>query len=201
MKTVSISFLALLSTLALTGAAHAESFDGPSVGVQAGWVQNKVRNPKTDLGVTTIDASKDSAVLGGYAGYDKSFGKFVVGAEMGLNFGTSDTVSSGAGVNRVMLDPKRSFDFTARAGYLVTPSTLVYARGGYTNDRVRTTLTSASGTTSASEDRDGWLVGGGVERLITDHVSARLEYRYADLSNGDGKYDRHQVLTGITYRF
>ena len=201
MKTVTISMFAILSTLSITGAAHAQSFDGPSVGVQAGWVENKVRDPKTDLGVVSADTSKDSAVLGGYAAYDKEFGKFVLGAEMGANFGTSDTVSSGAGANRVMLDSKRSFDFTARAGYLVTPKTLVYGRAGYTNDRVKTTIVSPTLTRSASEDRDGWLVGGGVERMVTDHVSARLEYRYADLSNGDGKYDRHQVLTGITYRF
>lgn len=200
MKFVTISFAALLTAFA-PSLAHAQSFDGPSVGAQAGWVQNKVRNPKTDLGVAAIDASKDSAVLGGYVAYDKEFGKLVLGAETGINFGTSDTVASGTGVNRVTIDPKRSFDLTARAGYLVTPSTLVYARGGYTNDRIHTTLTSATGPKSASEDRDGWLVGAGVERKITDHVSARLEYRYADLSNGDGKYDRNQVLTGITFRF
>lgn len=201
MKTVSIALCALVSTLSMTGVAHAQSFDGPSVGAQAGWVENKVRNPQTDLGVVAADSSKDSAVLGGYIAYDKEFGKFVLGGEIGANFGTSDAVSSGTGANRVTLDPERSFDFTARAGYLVTPSTLVYGRAGYTNDRVSTTVVSPTGTLNASENRDGWLVGGGVERMVTDHISARVEYRYADLSDGDGKYDRHQVLTGITYRF
>jgi len=201
MKTVSISLSVLLSTLSMTGVAHAQSFDGPSVGVQAGWIENKVRDPKTGLGVVSADTSKDSAVFGGYAAYDKEFGKFVLGAEIGANFGTSDTVSSSTGANRVMLDSKRSFDFTTRAGYLVTPKTLLYGRAGYTNDRVNTTIVSPTLTGSASEDRDGWLVGGGVERMVTDHVSARLEYRYADLSNGDRLYSRRQVLTGITFRF
>lgn len=200
MNSASISLIALLSTFAVTGVAHAQNFDGPSVGAQAGWVENKVRNPETDLGVVAIDASQDSAVIGGYAGYDKTVGKFVLGGEIGLSFGTDDRVRSG-GANRFTLDPKRSFDLSARAGYLVTPSTLLYGRAGYANDRVEVTEVQPNGTRSASENRSGWLVGGGVERMVTDHVSARLEYRFSDLSDGDGVHDRHQVLTGITYRF
>jgi outer membrane immunogenic protein len=45
------------------------------------------------------------------------------------------------------------------------------------------------------------LVGGGVEQAITDNISARIEYRYSDLSDGDGKFDRHQALVGVAYRF
>jgi len=101
----------------------------------------------------------------------------------------------------VMIDPKRSLDLAARVGYLVTPETLFYTRAGYTNERVRTTLTSANGSQNASEDRDGWLAGAGVERMITPRVSARVEYRYADLSNGDGKYDRNEILTGVVFHF
>jgi outer membrane immunogenic protein len=46
-------------------------------------------------------------------------------------------------------------------------------------------------------------VGGGVERKLLDNVSARVEYRYSDLGdNSDtGKFERHQVLAGIAYRF
>ncbi len=197
MKTVSFAMLTMFATLPVTGVAHAQNFDGPSVGVQAGWVENKVRNPETDLGLTTIDTSKDSAVIGGFVAYDKEIGKFVIGGEIGASFGTSDTLSSGSGANQVLLNPKRSFDLTARAGYLVTPETLIYGRGGYANERLNVTTESYS----ASEDRNGWLIGGGLERKVTDKISARLEYRYSDLSDGDGLYDRHQVLTGVTFRF
>jgi len=50
------------------------------------------------------------------------------------------------------------------------------------------------------DDFDGRLVGGGVEQALGDHFSARLEYRYSDLS-GSGKFDRDQVLAGVTYHF
>ena len=200
MKIASIPLPALVSALSFSSVTHAQNFDGPSVGVQAGWVQNKVRNPETNLGVTPIDASKSSAMFGAYAGYDKVFGKAVLGGEADMNVGTSDAVSSETSGTSATINPKRSFDLTIRAGYLLAPTTLVYARGGYTNDRIRTTLVSATGTTYTSENRDGWLIGGGVERAIAPHAAVRVEYRYADLSKGDGKYDRNEVLTGVTYR-
>ncbi len=201
MKIVATSLFAILSAVSVSNVAQAQSFDGPSVGVQAGWVKNDVRNPKTDIGKTSLDASKGSPSIGILTGYDKQIGKFVVGGEAGINFGTSDTVKGVSGTNQMTINPKRSIDLTARAGIAVMPDTLVYVRGGYTNDRIHSTLTSATGTTSASEDRDGWLVGGGIEHKLTQRVSARLEYRYADLSNGSGKYDRHQVLAGAAFHF
>src|SRR3546814_19660714 len=83
---------------------------------------------------------------------------------------SSDVCSSDLSIVRdtgaalVTVDPKRSLDLTARAGYLVTDNTLLYARGGYTNARVRTSFDGAAGFRSATENRDGWMVGGGVER-------------------------------------
>ena len=201
MKIVTLPLVSLIASLSLTAPAMAQHFDGPSAGVQVGWVQNDLRTPDSALGTVTVDASQDSPVVGGYIGYDKEFGKFVLGAEGGLSVGTDDRVTFGSGIGSVSIDPKRSFDLTARGGYLVTPQTLLYARGGYANDRVRATLGSPSGPIAETENRDGWLVGGGVERVILPQLSARLEYRYADLSEGEGQYDRHQVLTGVTFRF
>ena len=199
MKYVFFASFALISIVAHPAAA--QNFDGPSVGAQAGWVENDLHNPKTDLGVVPINASKDSATIGAFAAYDHEIGKFVIGGELGVDFGTSDSVNASSGTNSFHVNPRRSFDASLRGGFLVDPKTLVYARGGYTNDRVRTIISTGSSIVTASEDRDGWLVGAGVERVIIPHVSARIEYRYADLSEGDGKYDRHQVLTGVAWRF
>lgn len=41
----------------------------------------------------------------------------------------------------------------------------------------------------------------GIERRILKKISARLEYRYSDLSEGDGTFDRRRMLAGIAYRF
>ncbi|WP_421855315.1 outer membrane protein [Novosphingobium sp.] len=62
-------------------------------------------------------------------------------------------------------------------------------------------MTTGANAAQAAENRDGLLVGAGIERAILPHLSARLEYRYSDFSKGDGKFDRHQTLLGIAYRF
>lgn len=197
-----VSSVAAVLVAGVASSASAEPFNGPFVGVQAGWAQDVVGTTSTDLGALAVNQKRDSFNGGVFAGYDHKIGnRFVLGAEAGIQFGVDDEVVSSVGARRVTIDPKRSIDLTARAGFLAGDKTLVYARGGYTNARLRVTLDDAVGVRSASENRDGWLVGGGVERAITDNVTARIEYRYSDLSDGDGKYDRHQAMVGVAYRF
>jgi len=193
------SFALFLTTVAQPAAA--QNFTGPSVGGQVGWSDNQLRGPAQNGAALPVHASQDSPTLGVYAGYDREFGRIVVGGELGVSFGTDDAINAANGIARYRIDPRRSFDVSARAGYLITPKTLVYARGGYVNEQVRTTLTPPAGSVSRSDDRNGWLAGGGLERVLLPHLSVRAEYRYVDLSDGFGKWDRHQVLTGITWRF
>lgn len=202
MKHILSSVAALALATGIGTAAHAEPFNGPFVGVQGGWSQSDLGTPSTPLGDVRVDRTRDSAVGGAFAGYDHKIGsRVVIGAEGGIQLGADDSIVRDSGAARVTLDPRYSFDLTARAGYLVGDNTLVYARGGYSNARVRTSIEDAAGLRTASSHRDGWLVGGGVERAVSDNVSARLEYRYSDLGEGDGRFDRHQALIGVAYRF
>lgn len=196
--------LVLATALAapFAGAASAATFDGPFVGAQVGWQSEKMRDVKSSFGIVPVDENKRSVTGGVFAGYDKTLnGRFVVGAEAGIDFGSDDAATANLAGNSYLVDPKYSFDLTARAGYLVNPQTLLYVRGGYTNARVRTTITNAAAVKAASDSEDGWLAGGGVERQVTQNVSARLEYRYSKLSEGDGRDYRHRVLAGLSYRF
>ena len=195
----SVAAMALVAGLGT--AASAEPFNGPFVGVQAGWSQDDLGTASTPIGDVAVGRSQESFAGGAFAGYDHKVGsRIVVGAEGGVQFGADDSIVRD-GAARVTVDPKRSFDLTARAGYLVGDNTLLYARGGYTNARVKTTVADAAGVRSASANRDGWLVGGGIEHAISDAISARAEYRYSDLGEDAGKFDRHQALFGIAYRF
>ena len=192
---------AIAAPLAATAAAAAP-FDGPYVGAQIGWQSETMRNVKSNFGVVPVDKTQHSVTGGIFAGYDKTInGRFVVGGETGLDFASDAQVQSNVGGTNYSVDPKYSFDVSARAGYLVNPQTLVYARGGYTNARVRTTITNAAGIQSASKNEDGWLVGAGVEHMVAQNVSARIEYRYSKLGEGDGKDYRHRLLAGLSYRF
>jgi len=191
-----------IAAASLASTASAAEFNGPFVGAQVGWTSNEVKNPETSLGSVPLEDDQQSITGGIYAGYDRKVADHVViGVEGGLDFASDDDLHSSLAGNSFTIDPKRSFDLTARAGYLTDPSTLVYARGGYTNARTENSLVNAAGTATAYDNRDGWLVGGGVERQFMSNASARLEYRYSDLSEGDGNFDRHRVLAGVSYRF
>nr|WP_047168112.1 outer membrane beta-barrel protein [Sphingomonas sp. Y57] len=182
--------------------ASAQDFNGPSIGVQAGWNSTDVRLPTASAGIPGVDRSSDAFVGGAFLAYDyEVVPQVVIGAQAEFNLAASDEFGAAGDIARIEVDPQYAFDLTARAGYLATPATLIYVRGGYSNARVRTTITTNAQKASSSDNRDGWMVGGGVERMITDHVSARLEYRYADLGEGPEKFDRHQVLVGAAYRF
>jgi outer membrane immunogenic protein len=82
----------------------------------------------------------------------------------------------------------------ARLGYLVNQRTLVYAMGGYSEAEF-----SLSGSVEGSlignpfgpysvgsgqSWRQGYFVGGGLETMLAENLSAKLEYRYAQYDGG-----------------
>ena len=201
MKSPLISIAAIAMLGAAAAPAHADTFDGPYVGVTAGWERSEIAD-RIDAQPITGEASRDALVLGGYAGYNlKATDRIVIGAEAGFSAAVDDQNRAASAGKSLTIDPRYSFDLSARAGYLVTDKALVYVRGGYANTRVRTTLDGLTGPVTASDNLDGWQVGGGLEYAISDRISARAEYRYSDLGSNGGQYDRHQTLVGVSYNF
>jgi outer membrane immunogenic protein len=193
----------LLSMTAISTAAAAEPFNGPHVGVQAGWTKSDIGAVESNDKTLTVNRSKDTYTGGIFAGYDRKLSpSLVVGVEAGFSVSGDDKVRSAGTGTVTSLNPKHALNASARVGFLATPSTLVYARGGY--ETLRASITSeAAGkpTLRDTKSLDGWLVGGGVEHALTDTVSTRIEYRYSDLGGEGSKFERHQVLAGLAYRF
>jgi outer membrane immunogenic protein len=199
---------ALIAGAALVGATQAmaaEPFNGPYIGAEAGWQQDKLRSSVTSpAGVVLEDANAtgNSFSYGGQIGYDfKVSPIFVIGAEVQAT-GDTNKIRTGA----VTADAGRTFNMTARGGFLVADKTLVYGKGGWTNSRISWN----DGIDSVSSNRDGWLVGFGVEHMLTENISARAEYRYSeynrlrtDVSGDDlsAKFRRNAVAVGVNYRF
>jgi outer membrane immunogenic protein len=177
--------------------AAAQTFDGPYVGVQAGWNQDNIKGTDSNLGQLDLREKSDRFSGGGFVGYDKQITSHVViGVEAGLDFGADDAAVNGVS----SIDPNHSFDVGGRVGYVVGGINLLYVRGSYETMRAR--IGNAVGTIveTGHDNFDGWGIGGGVEREVAPHVSARLEYRYSDLSNG-GSFYRHQTTAGLSYHF
>lgn len=194
--------LGLASLCAIATPASAQTFEGPYVGAQAGWSQNKLGTVETDGAAAQIDDSRDAATAGIFFGYNvQPANRVVLSAEGAVNFGFDDGVSRSQKDATARINPEYGFDLGVRAGYLVTDNTLVYARGGYENIRASVRLRSIEGAYGDKDNFDGWSVGGGVERAVTDRISARVEYRYSDLGGSGTKFERHQALFGIAYHF
>lgn len=197
MRKMFAGFAAVAAASTITP-AYAEVFEGPYVGVQAGWNHDKVGRAETDVGNLNIRESKDSFLGGAFVGYNHKVTPHVVlGVEGGFEIGANDDVRKGA----ALIDPNYTFDVGARAGYLVNDRTLLYVRGGYENSRAFVRAATENGTARGHDTFDGWSVGGGVERAITDKISARLEYRYSDLGSSGETFDRHKALVGVAYHF
>lgn len=195
--------LALLAAAALAGPAMAQTADTPNfngafIGGQLGWQQDRQSLTDSSVPAVTTRAKGDGLLYGGQIGYDFNLGDGVFGVETSLTGRT--------GSNRFPtfdLDPGRTINVTARAGFLVSPEGLLYARGGYSNARF-------SIPNGPRENRDGYTVGAGYEHKLSQNISARLEYNYSDYGNdqlpGTGgpstlNYHRHAVTTGINFRF
>ncbi len=67
-----------------------------------------------------------------------------------------------------------------RAGYLVTPTWLIYGTAGLAYGEVQ------GGASGFSNTRAGWAAGGGVEWNFKENWSAKFEYLFVDLASGAG---------------
>ena len=176
-----------------------DNFNGPFVGIQGGWQQD--RQALVQNGMTGANTKADGFAYGGQAGYDFRMGANVVlGAEVSLTGRTGK-----ANYANFDYTQGRTINANARLGYLIMPRGLVYARGGYSNARF--TLEDSFGR--GSYNRGGYMIGAGYEQILSRNISARLEYGYSDfgskvfftssLTNLD--YSRHAVMAGVNYRF
>lgn len=199
---ISLALVGMASLFAATQASAAEPFNGPYIGAEAGWQQDSLRATlRTEGGTLTATDKASGFAYGGQIGYDfKLQDKFVLGVEA---FAGGD--SSKIEVDGVSADGGRALGLAARAGVLAGPRSLIYLKGGWENGR----FTFADGVDRASANRDGWTLGGGFEQMLTENVSARVEYRHTkfnsfDVDGIDGasaRFNRNRVMAGVNFRF
>jgi outer membrane immunogenic protein len=164
-----------------------------------------------------------SYTIGAFYGYNVQLGAWVVGGETDIawkNAQSSNALYATTPAFYEFFDTpavrtesfngtlKQTWDgsLRARAGFLVTPDTLIYATGGLAYGEVRGSFAysaqivypdsfgqtvATSGSRSWSDTRVGWTAGGGIETALTPGFlqffgpawKARIEYRYTDLGH------------------
>jgi outer membrane immunogenic protein len=165
---------------------------GPRIEARAGWDHDVFSGEGDSLSRSGVDYGTElgydwvghGVVLGGYAGIEGSSAKYCF---------DGDCAKAG-----------RNITAGVRVGVPMGRG-LVYAKGGYSNGRLRAT---EDGDLVAGENFDGWHLGAGYEMNITRHTYAKLEYVYTNYSTrnddvdfGDIDYHRHQIVAGVGVRF
>ncbi len=208
-----MKILALATLIAITPVvAHADMFNGPYVGAQLGWENNKV-DPLSKLPanvgslITSATSAKKSGLSYGInGGYDVTLAsKFVLGGEGALSLTSGKlnqavTLTDGTNLS-INSKVKYTWELSGRAGYLLAPNALLFARAGYAQNKIRFDIpVSATNLTdiNITGNRGGFLVGGGLEYGLSKNLSARAEYRYVDFKSAS---NRNQILFGLGYHF
>lgn len=190
-------------------AYSASSFDwsGFYAGVNLGYGWSEY---ELDDGVVAVTIDDIDGILGGaQVGYNHDFGGFVLGAEADFQF--SD-------INRSLATGLGSFDVgiesfgtvRARAGVAVDRF-LPYLTGGIAWGNGSATVgIPGVGTFDEDETYVGYAIGAGVEYAVTDSVTVKGEYLYADFGSKDFSdgvttlstdLDAHVVRVGLNYKF
>ncbi|MHA7818656.1 MAG: outer membrane protein [Erythrobacter sp.] len=215
---LSAASLAMLSTPAFAQSAD-DNFTGFRVEGIGGYDTSRAGSSVDDDVDEDNDQSIDGLVYGVGAGYDFNAGGVVLGVEAELTDSTADTELDdgdfeGFGLGNV--ETGRDIYLGARVGATMGESTLLYAKGGYTNARYNLNSSFDGEDFRSGIDTDGYRVGAGIEQLIGENAYAKLEYRYSNYSDaeidfedgdtpdvdiGEIDTDRHQVMAGVGWRF
>lgn len=144
----------------------------------------------------------DGVGFGGTVGWDGLIGdRFVVGPEFSYWRSRQENVTPGVGgLGTVTHKSFNELNASVRAGVLVNPNLLVYAKGGYANGEQRKAFIAPPGQDSYYNHfrTDGYTVGGGAEYSLTDHFYVNAEYRYTGYNTNNA---RQRVSLGAGVRF
>lgn len=181
---------------AFAPAAAADTFNGPYVGLEAGYED--------------FSDNLDGGVYGVFAGWDVPvFNNWVVGVEGRLaepesSFRLSRDTGAATAVSAV--DLNEQYGAGLRFGRLFGDRTLIFGQAGHEWFEVDAAITStptppcqqcAPTINDFSFDEEMPTYGAGIEHALTSKVRARLVYTYGD---GDA-YERNRLSIGIAYAF
>jgi outer membrane immunogenic protein len=207
MRTLLLAGAAMASVVTPVFAQESAPFTGPHIEALAGY-------DALGAGNDDLDNSKDGFLYGVNVGYDFQLGGVIAGVEGEFTDSTTKIRANDIDVigDSVRLNTDRDLYVGARLGFAVAPSTMIYAKGGYTNARIEARYNDGVGASFRDGTTlDGYRVGAGIEQkfnLFGPSGFVKAEYRYSnyrnlDVGNADVNtdIDRHQVLAGVGVRF
>ncbi|WFP61357.1 outer membrane beta-barrel protein [Mesorhizobium sp. WSM4904] len=147
------------------------------------------------------------------AGYDHMVSERVLlGGFIDATYGNIGPSLSASGLASADLQNVYGFDVGVRAGYLLNPNTLGYVLGGYSWQHFKLDGDLGGGGFDFTQNRGGYVLGVGMETVLSGNWTLKTEYRYADygdksvLDLGGGaalniEPSTHTFHIGANYRF
>jgi outer membrane immunogenic protein len=185
------------------------SWSGLYMGVQLGYAGgNTSADSGPSSGLNQSYDYKSSGWLGGaHAGYNFQSGNLVYGIEGDLEKSGQNGNGYGTLGFAHSTDLNWQGSLRGRLG-LAFDRTLIYGTAGWAFGEVKTD----KGFANYTDVRNGWTAGVGIEHMLTQSLSARIEYRYTDF--GIGKFgdtainsidrsslDQHAIRAGLSLKF
>jgi len=157
--------------------SYGRSWSGCYLGLQGGYGLSEISGIGSQYDGSSPGAYKldlNGFVGGLYAGCNRQSGRTVLGLEADIEYSNAD----GEAVSKTM-----EYDWLgsirARAG-LVAGDALFYLTAGWAYSKSNQTITgNGSSFDEYSEQREGWTLGGGIEKLLSGRLMTRLEYRFS----------------------
>jgi outer membrane immunogenic protein len=155
---------------------------GANVG--GGAVVNDIEIPP--IGDLDFNGIGGEGVLGSVMiGYNHQVNNIVFGLQGEVGYNNLSTELSIGGTDIIEAQQGLVASLSARAGFLMTPETLAYIIGGYSYSEYETEISLGGPSTSFDETYDGYHVGGGLETMVGQHATVRVEYRYTAYNGED----------------
>ena len=191
-------------------AAHAEPFSGGYVGAEFGHDNYEAKASNIDFGGATFsgDGISGNGIAGGiYAGYDVPLGGAFAGIEASLGYSDAHAAlayDDGTDAFSAEIRARESYGIAGRLGGKLNAGTGIYAKVGWTRTNFKAKLSDGTSTVSDSDHDDAVVYGAGVETMISERTSLRVEYTiadYGDISLDGASLKNSNVRAGLSFRF
>jgi outer membrane immunogenic protein len=222
--TIKIASLAAASLMAFATPAMAQSasdvpFTGARVGAEVGYDHIRTGSTEDVDNTRDLKQSIDGVEYGAVVGYDFAAGdKLRIGAEASYAGSTAERDFNNDNptvFNLGSVQADRDIYVGGRVGYVTSPTTMVYVKGGYTNQRFATVGSDGTVDLNQRLDTDGYRLGAGAEFAVGRNAYIGAEYRYSNYSEAEVDFDgntpdssrfnldtdRHQVVATAGIRF
>lgn len=216
----------LASYACISSAQNLTAFDGPYIGIAAGWNKTSVSEGDVNWSApspatpATASGGQNSSASGGIVGINYGFNyrmkNLVLGGELSASMlsgtanGYAATTQVGGGATSISSSTQIKSLFAAKpkVGYVLEDNkTMLYGMAGVVVGEINRSITQGDGVeflntgttvSSTKSNQFGYTLGAGIERMISEQLSIKFELNYVNLGNANFTYSGPALNSSTT---